>query len=142
MSNLESFAKDELTRAGLFAKDSDYGGMLGDAVMKMVKVFADEGHSGFSANMAINIFERVARFEPLTPLTGGDDEWGEPFNGAGVRQNKRCSHVFKDVDGRTYDSQGRVFREPDGSCYTSKDSFVDITFPYTPKIEYVDRPGE
>lgn len=136
MSNLETFAKDELTRAGLFSKDSDYGGMMGDAVMKMVKVFADEGHSGFSASMAIQIFERVARFEPLTPLTGADDEWTEVSDG--VFQNKRCPHLFKGPDGQAYDSEGRVFREPNGSCYTSSGSRVPVTFPYVPKIEYVD----
>jgi len=75
MSNLTKFAESELTRAGFFDKDSDYGGMLGEAVMKMVKVFADEGHSGFSAGMAISLFKTVASFEPLTPLTGDDDEW-------------------------------------------------------------------
>ncbi len=140
MSNLETFAKDELTRAGLFNKDSDYGGMLGEAVMKMVKVFADEGHSGYSASMAINVFERVARFEPLTPLTGDDDEWMEVSEG--TFQNRRCSHVFKESDGRAYDIQGRVFREPGGSCYTNRDSRVYVTFPYVPKIEYVAVSGD
>ena len=32
MSNLELHAKKEMEIAGLFKKDSDYGGMLGDAV--------------------------------------------------------------------------------------------------------------
>lgn len=146
MSNLELHAKKEMEIAGLFDKDSDYGGMLGDAVMKMIKVFADEGHSGFSAPMAIRIFEKVARFEPLTPLTGADDEWMEvdcPSRGDGEKafcyQNVRCSHVFKDNNG-AYDIEGRIFREPDGSCFTSYDSLVAVTFPYTPKHEYVDVP--
>jgi hypothetical protein len=139
MSNLESFAKDELTRAGMFDKNGDYGGMLGEAVMKMIKVFADEGHSGYSASMAINVFERVARFEPLTPLTGEDDEWNEV--GHGVFQNRRCSHVFKE-NGQPYDIQGRVFREPSGACFTRFESRVPVTFPYTPKIEYVDVTGD
>lgn len=137
MSNLELHAKKEMEIAGLFDKDSDYGGMLGDAVMKMIKVFADEGHSGFSAGMAINIFEKVARFEPLTPLTGADDEWMEV--GTGTFQNVRCSHVFKE-NGQAYDIDGKIFREPNGSCYTSFDSRVNVTFPYTPKREYVDVP--
>lgn len=139
MSNLETFAKDELTRAGFFNEDGDYGGMLGEAVMKMVKLFADEGHSGHSAHLAINVFERVARFEPLTPLTGADDEWMEI--GEGQYQNRRCSHVFKGGDGRAYDIQGRVFREPSGACFTNRDSRVYVTFPYVPKVEYVDIPG-
>lgn len=138
MSNLELHAKAELERAGLFDKDSDYGGMLGDAVMKMVKVFADEGHSGYSAKMAINLFERVASFEPITPLTGADDEWMEV--GEGMFQNVRCSHVFKGPDGQAYDIDGKVFREPSGSCYTNGESRVPLTFPCTPKTEYVDVP--
>lgn len=135
MSNLELHAKKEMEIAGLFDKDSDYGGLLAEAVMKMIKIFADEGHSGFSGGMAINIFEKVARFEPLTPLTGADDEWMEV--GEDTFQNIRCSHVFK-KDGQAYDIEGRIFREPDGGCFTSFDSRVNVAFPYTPKREYVD----
>jgi len=135
MSNLEDFARSELERAGMFSKDSDYEGMMGDAVMKLIQVFADEGHSGFSASMAVSIFERVARFEPLTPLTGEDDEWMEAS--AGIYQNKRCSHVFKE-NGQAYDIDGKIFRKPSGACFTSFESRVPVTFPYTPKREYVD----
>lgn len=137
--SLKDFAKDELTRAGFFDKDAMYGGMLGEAVMKMIEVFADEGHSGMSASIAISTFERVARFEPLTPLTGEDDEWNEV--GDGYFQNKRCSHVFK-KNGEAYDGEGRIFREPSGACFTNRDSHVPVTFPYTPKREYVDRPAD
>ncbi len=100
--SLKDFAKNELTRAGLFDKDSDYGGMLGDAVMKMVEVFAEEGHSGFSANMAISIFSKVARFKPLTPLTGEDGEWVCGHAEEGLCQNIRLSSVFK-RDGKVWD---------------------------------------
>jgi len=53
-------------------------------------------------------------------------------------QNNRVGHVFKEADGRVYDGEGRIFREPDGCCYASKDSRVYIEFPYTPVHEYVD----
>ena len=43
--NLAKHAEYELRKAGLFDKDSDYGGMLGKAVMDIVKVFAKQGHS-------------------------------------------------------------------------------------------------
>ncbi len=140
--SLQNFARDEMKRAGLFDADSDYGGMLGDSVMKMIDVFADEGHSGFSAGMAISIFEKVARFEPLSPLTGEDDEWmkiGEQGGGT-LFQNVRCGHIFKDPNG-AYDIDGKIFREPSGTCFTSSDSRVPVTFPYSPKREYVDVPG-
>lgn len=136
MSNLTNYARSELERAGLFSKEGDfYGGMMGEAVMKLIEVFADEGHSGMSASYCIGIFEKLARFEPLTPLTGDDDEWNEV--GDGVFQNKRCSHVFKE-NGAAYDIEGKIFREPDGVCFTSRDSHVPVTFPYVPKHEYVD----
>lgn len=137
MSNLETYAEEELRRAGYFDAEA-YGGMLGEAVMKMVRLFAEEGHSGMSASFAINAFKAVANFEPLTPLTGGADEWNEC--GDGVYQNRRCSHVFKGEDGRAYDIDGRIFREPSGVCFTSRDSRVYIEFPYMPKREYVDVP--
>jgi hypothetical protein len=141
--SLQAFAREEMTRAGLFDADSDYDGMLGEAVMKMIDVFADEGHSGFSAGMAISIFEKVARYQPLSPLTGEDDEWmdiADQNDGGTLYQNKRCSHVFKDDNG-AYDIDGKVFREPSGACFTSRDSRVPVTFPYTPKREYVDVPA-
>lgn len=136
-NNLIRHARDELKRAGLFDTDSDYGGDLGRATLALTKMFSLEGHSGYSASMSISLAEKVLRFKPLTPLTGEDDEWTEYMNGH--FQNKRCSHVFKDSkDGIAYDSNGRVFREPDGGCYTNGNSRVPVTFPYVPKTEYVE----
>lgn len=137
--NLEVFAREELRRAGWFDNDAMYGDMMPNSVLSMVRQFADEGHSGMSASIAVSLFREVAMFKPLTPLTGDDDEWNEV--GDGVFQNKRCSHVFKKND-QAYDIEGRIFREPDGVCYTSRDSRVDINFPYTPTREYVDVPKD
>lgn len=141
-NNLEIHAERELRLAGWFDTDGFYSDMLGHAVLRMVREFADEGHSGMSAGLAVSLFKEVASYKPLTPLTGEDHEWGPPseFVSSGARQNKRCSHVFKDADGRAYDIGGRVFREPSGTCYTSQDSRVYVEFPYTPKTEYVDVP--
>lgn len=136
MSNLANHAKRELELAGYFDKDAMYGGMLGKSVMDLIEKFAEEGHSGMSASIAINVFERVARFEPLTPLTGEDDEWVEVTKG--LYQNSRCSHVFKE-NGEAYDSTGKIFRDPDGACFTNSESRVPVVFPYAPKREYIDR---
>lgn len=139
MSNLVDYANSELKLAGFFDEDSDYGGMLGESVVKMIEQFAEQGHSGASAGMAIRLFERLAQFEPLTPLTGEDSEWKEHNYGEGpIWQNNRCSRVFKESDGRAYDINGTIFREPNGMCYGNRDSRVYIEFPYTPKTEYVD----
>lgn len=106
-----------------------------NCIMNLLKVFSDQGHSGFSASYCINTFKQLAMFELLSPLTGKDDEWIEVGNN--TYQNKRCSHVFKDETG-AYDIDGRFFVGKDGSCFTSHESKVFIEFPYTPRSEYVE----
>lgn len=138
-SNLIKHAKDELRIAGydLNQKEEDPNKWICENILELLEVFCKQGHSGFSAPYCIRVFSKLANFEPLNPLTGDDSEWEEV--GTGVFQNKRCSHVFKE-NGRAYDIEGRIFREPDGGCYMNHDSRVFITFPYIPKREYVDVP--
>ena len=139
MSNLIKHAKRELEIAGWTKEDSMYDGMIAESVLEIIEKFSEQGHSGMSASICTGLVEKLMRFEPLTPLTGEASEWNEV--GAGTLQNNRCSHVFKEGD-RAYDSQGRIFRWPNGCCYMSSESFVDIEFPYTPKSEYVDVPED
>ena len=141
MSNMTEYAKDELRIAGMYDGE-EYNKMVADAVVEIVAKFADQGHSGFSASMVSSILDKVLRFEPLTPLTGEDSEWNVlDYDDHMAAQNKRCSHVFKRKDGTAYDADAIVFRDPDGACFTSSESRKDITFPYVPKREYVDRPS-
>ncbi len=134
-SNLVTFAEGELRR--IEAGDSLYGDMLPQAVMRMVRLLSAEGHSGMSASVASSIASRLMAFKPLSPLTGEPDEWNEVTDG--LFQNRRYSAVFK-KDGRAYNIEGRVFREPSGACYTSGGSRVDVSFPYEvpERPEYVD----
>jgi len=132
MSNLINHAKTELS----FLLDGDEMNRdMYDHLIHMVEEFAKEGHSGFSANYAINMLNKILRFEPIRPLTGEDDEWIQVSNT--LWQNKRCGRVFKGEDGRAYDIEGKVFVEPNGVTYTSRDSYVYVAFPYTPKTRYV-----
>ena len=138
-SNLIKHARHELELAGAFDKEKDfYGGMTGGAVMELIKVFSGQGHSGMSASIVRNLFNKVANYEPLLGLTGEDDEWNEV--GKGVFQNKRCSRVFKE-NGEAYDIDGKVFVEAGGASYTNGDSRTPVTFPYTPKTEYHKNPA-
>lgn len=104
--SLVEHAKREMELAGIFDKDSDYGGMLGPAVMKLVEVFAAEGHSGMSANICLEIFDLVARFKALTPITSDPSEWmdvkeyGGPDSPA-FWQNRRESTWFSTDGGKT-----------------------------------------
>jgi hypothetical protein len=139
--NLIAHAKRELAPSLKEGGDGPNRWMADDLI-ELLAVFSAQGHSGFSASYATSAVEKLMRFEPLGPLTGDDDEWNEV--GDGVFQNRRCSHVFKQADrfnGQAYDIEARIFREPSGACFTGRDSFVPITFPYTPKREYVDVPA-
>lgn len=136
MSNLIDHAKSEMDIAGLTESGDEYDRMVREAVIEIITKFSEQGHSGFSAPMVVSIVEKLMRFQPLTPLTGGDDEWTEVWDGH--FQNKRCGHVFKE-NGEAYDSEGRIFEDPDGSRFTSRESRVPVTFPYVPTREIVKR---
>lgn len=141
MSNLIDHAKIELQAIGYDPNDQEDGPnkWIQENILELLEVFSKQGHSGSSAPYCINLFTKLARFEPLCPLTGEDSEWTEVS--AKLFQNKRCGHVFKE-NGQAYDSQGKIFRDPDGSCWSNGESRVPVTFPYTPHTEYVDRPAD
>jgi hypothetical protein len=139
--SLLSYAESEMDRIGLTEED-EYNGMMRKHILHMIKEFSDEGHSGFSANYAIQILTKLMSFKPLTPLTGEDGEWVKHDYGVNdvTYQNKRLSSVFKDGDGSCYDIDGKVFwewwKDEDGNAvktyYTNRDSRVPVTFPYMP----------
>ena len=105
---------------------------------ELIFVFSTQGHSGASAQITTEILGKLLRYEPLSPLKGTDDEWMEVSEG--LHQNIRCSHVFKDAaryGGQAYDIDAITWVEPDGSTFGGADSIRVITFPYTPKREYL-----
>lgn len=137
--NYQSHARREFVAAGYDPEEkSGPNFWIQENVLDMLRVMSMQGHSGSSAPFLSNYFNKLSRFEPLTPLKGDESEWVEV--GPQVWQNARLSSVFKDADGRAYRYDGRVFREPDGCCFTSGESRVYIEFPYTPTREYVDVP--
>lgn len=142
MSNLVDYAKDELKRIGMIDSGEPYNDWATKAILDLIRLFASQDHSGFTAPYVINTFSRLAMFKPLSPLTGEDDEWNDV--GDGTLQNKRYSAVFKNKDGRAYDVDGKVFTDDGEVWYTCKDSFVNVTFPYAvpDKPEYVYRNKE
>ena len=147
MSMIE-FAKSELDRIGMADDDptgEDMNFCMRDHILRMVEEFSKEGHSGYSASYALSIIKKLLAMEPLTPLTGEDDEWMDVYeenDGTTVYQNKRKSSVFKTHRG-AYDIDGKVFWEwfTDENGETSKIYFsasgseTPVEFPYTPPDE-------
>lgn len=131
------FAKSELDIIGLREDSPEWADKaMRSHLLKMIEVFEEEGHSGASAQYALSMLGKLLSFKPLSPLTGEDSEWNLISEEDACYQNKRCPHVFKDRDG-PYDINGRVFVREGGGSYTNSESRVWISFPYTPKIEYV-----
>lgn len=154
MSNYKKHAIREFQAAGWCDENGVYNDdvqkLMCEGILRLLDVFADEGHSGFSASYAIATFKKLANFYPIAPLTGKDDEW---VDHGYTLQNKRMGSVFKDSkDGKAYWIDGRVFwdwnRGEDGEVFkayfTSRDSRVYIDFPWAkPEMpEYVFSPTE
>jgi len=127
MSNLVKHAEREFRVLG-WPGDCEMQQMVCDNLLELLEAFSGQGHSGSSAPYVINLFERLAKFEPISPLTGEDSEWNN--TGDGLFQNNRDGEVFKDEKG-AYWAFGKIFRDNDGCAYTSMDSRVPIAFPWT-----------
>ena len=141
MSTLVDYAKEELNRIGMIDSGEPYNEAVAKAILDLIELFASQGHSGFTAPYTVNAFKRLAMYKPLSPLTGEDSEWSEVRSG--VYQNKRYSAVFKE-DGKAYNTEGKMFTDDNGlTWYLSKDSHIEITFPYVvpdePEEVYLDR---
>lgn len=110
-------------------------------ILDLVEMFANQGHSGFSANYVINILTKLLKQSFVTPLTGKDDEWVEVT--PGVFQNKREGKIFKQAKrflGKAYYIDGKAFSDNGGkSFYTNSNSFVVVEFPLKelPETEYI-----
>ena len=154
--SLVEHAKAEFRAAGWCDENGKFNDemqhFMCDQIIELLTIFGEHGHSGSSAPYAIELFSKLAKFEPLVPLTGEDWEWTLLDYGCDPKwQNKRASRVFKDSDGNAYDIDGKVFWEwckpydgrepfePYKAYYTCRESRVPVTFPYTPKTEYVWR---
>ncbi len=158
MNNYEKHAMIEFRAAGWTDEHGKFKDEMQEAICKhvleLLDVFHGEGHSGTTAPYTIDLFKKLAMFEPVAPLTGEDWEWADVSenggsNGGPLYQNKRCGHVFKDSTG-AYDIDGIIFYdwytnekgEKRKSYFTSQGSRVPVTFPYVPKSEYRERPSE
>lgn len=124
----------------------DYGCACYDSALKAYKSLLEDGHSGYSWSITANIFQRLIREEPLTPIQDDDAFWKEVSSvkeGCKEYQNIRYFALFKCIhkDGTvTYSDTNRFICE-DVNGVTFHNGFVSnvaleyapITFPYIPR---------
>ena len=154
MNDLIRHAKIEFLKLGykpIEECEDDPDKWIQKNVLELLEVFSNQGHSGFSAPYAIDYFQKLASFKPLTPIMCTDDEWSntsllDPLDN--LYQNKREGSIFKEgINGKPYYIDAIVWRNQNGNCYTGsafnskKESIKSrqyIKIPFTPKTFYID----
>ena len=111
--------------------------MMCKDVLEVLKLISSQGHSGFSIGYFKNLFNKLINFEPLSPLTGNDDEWIKTgFGEMEFEMNVRDGRVVRYPDGHCEFREGLIIKYPDGGHQTK--SVVIKSFPFVPKSEYID----
>ena len=156
-SNLIKHAKREFARMGYIPLDQDQedgpNKWIQENVLELLRVFSNQGHSGFSAKYCISYFNTLANYKLLSPVKSEDE-----FDFLDIkeidcfkvidstRQSRVCNSVFLESKYKSpYFLEGIVFKEGN-DCFTgticlkypngaigllSSDSF--IKYPFMPK---------
>lgn len=107
MSNLVNHAIRELELIGLSTtpvdrdKEIDMDNLMGVDALELVKVFASQNHSGFSAAYLQHLLSKLLSFESLSPLTDDPDEWSNEGLDTHL-QSLRQTNCFSRDGGKTY----------------------------------------
>lgn len=113
MGNLYDHARRELKLAEIIDHpDCDsYDKTISGIVLKLIETVADAEITGYMGNTVLSLFERLVRFEHLTPLTSNPDEWqyagdcddeGNPIGDPLTVQNRRNPAYFSKDGGTTW----------------------------------------
>lgn len=114
-------------------EDAEYGIACYRSALKAFKSLLEDGHSGMSISITRQILNQLLLGEPLSPITGEEDEWGDvshlgmPEGVTKEYQNKRMSSLFKYVyaDGTVkYSDVQRV------TCYESSHDDIQGGVPF------------
>ena len=85
--------------------DEKYVQRIGNCVYEICKLFAEQGHSGLSANITLQLLEELlVKENTLSPLTNNPDEWMDvtEMSGYKLHQSKRKFSCFSDDNLNTY----------------------------------------
>lgn len=94
--------------------DEKYVQRIGNCVYEICKLFAEQGHSGLSANITLQLLEELlVKGNTLSPLTNNPDEWMDvtEMSGYKLHQSKRKFSCFSDDNLNTYYDTNDADRE-------------------------------
>jgi hypothetical protein len=95
MSNLVEHARRELELIGEEPETIE-------GYLKVVQAFADMGHSGGSASVAIPTIHELLQYKNLKPITNNPDDWMKVSEAPPMWQCRRNPALFSDDGGKTY----------------------------------------
>jgi len=75
--SLIEHAELELKLAGYDLNKDDYVNDCAKNALEMLKIFSKAKHSGMSAQITLSIFNKLANYKNLTPLTNNPKEWNK-----------------------------------------------------------------
>jgi len=147
---LVAHAKRELMLAGMIEENpsetddkisAQYNNMVSKSVIELIDKFSKQGHSGFSAGMTTQLFDLLAQYKTITPITNNPFEWqdtAEVISGeSGVMwQNLRDPSYFSDDGGQTW------WNVNDDKKEEILERVISILTPYMSLNEIVDEHGE
>jgi hypothetical protein len=96
-SNLVAHALRELDIVG---ETSHEPPSMRECVVEIVRTFAEQGHSGFSAAWLSAVLDKLLRFQPLSAITNNPADWMEVTDG--LWQCVRDPECFSQDGGKTY----------------------------------------
>lgn len=165
MNHAQRFAKRELDILAAAVPDAIVTPFR-DEILALCEKFGRSGQSGdsapFTATAISQAVKKLLMQEPICPITGVDEEWWDvSFFSAGkpqpLYQNRRCSALFKEEDGRCWYVSAIVCKVVQtghcfsGSFWLSKEDYLAgdrskmigkahyvKSFPFTPKTFYID----
>ena len=153
-SNMELWAEEEIRiackreRGNTSENEWDYGVACYESALKAFRSLAEDGHSGMSIGITLDILNKLVKGQALTPIDDVDDVWeerGTYLSGANYTtyQCRRMSSLFKDVyaDGHIKYIDVNRFRcvtLNSSACWSNghvtriASEYFPITIPYVP----------
>mgnify|MGYP006867768907 FL=1 len=153
-SNMELWAEEEIRiacereRGNTSENEWDYGGACYESALKAFRSLMEDGHSGFSIAITLDILNKLVKGQVLTPIEDTDDVWNKRVRAYEkdyiTYQCKRMSSLFKDVyaDGHIEYIDVSRFRcrtLDSSACWSNghvskiASEYFPITMPYIPR---------
>lgn len=117
-------------------------------IVALADAFGRSGQSGgsgpYTASLLSQLVRELCMQQPVSPLTGEDDEWEEITESKEkIFQNKRCGSIFKHEGDKCKYIEAIIFEDEEGHSFAGEVEGIFSaqgikSFPFIPKTFYID----